>query len=548
MQEILIQHVEKALSALGIDNVEVELEYPADLDHGDFSTNAALVGAKTAGENPKELAEKIVSELEDIENVEKIEVAGPGFINFTLVRSYFADTVHNVDDAWGRNKTLNGRRIIIEYVNANSFKELHIGHLMGASIGESLSRIFEFSSAEIKRESYGGDVGPHAAKAVYGIQQLGEGVKPEIIGKAYALGAQAYESNEEAKQAIDAINKHIYEEDSEEIKAIHNEGIEASIKSVEPILDFLGTKLDRFIFESESAPYGLELVEEGLEKGVFEESDGAVVYKGEEKGLHTRVFRTSKHTPTYEAKELGLETVKDAWWKHDASIILTANEQKSYFQVVLAALQELRPEQAQKVSHVSHGMLRLAEGKMSSRTGDIITAKSFIEKTTSAVEQVVADRDLGDSKKEIVDAVAVAAIKYAILKQSSGRDVVYDEKSAVSFEGDSGPYLQYAYVRALSVLKKANKQDIQQTPEFVPEFERLLPRFPSVVERAAREYEPHYITTYLTRLAGAFNSWYAQGKIIGSEHEVYKLALTSAFAHTMKNGLWLLGIEAPEKM
>lgn len=542
------QRLEDVLEKLGIAEVPVSLEYPADLTHGDYATNVALVAAKKLKTTPRELAEKIVAELGDIEEVERIDIAGPGFINFTLAQNYFANAVRSVDDTWGKNQTLAGRKIIVEYVNANSFKELHIGHLMGASIGESLSRVLEFSGAEVKRESYGGDVGPHAAKAIYGLQQLNEGVKSDIIGKAYALGARAYESDEEAKGAIDVINKQVYEGSNKAINALHKEGVQASIQAVEPVLQFLGTTLDRFIFESETAPPGLALVEEGLEKGVFEESDGAVVYKGEKQGLHTRVFRTSKKTPTYEAKELGLETVKDAWWEHDTSIILTANEQKSYFQVTLAALKELRPEQAQKVSHVSHGMLRLMHGKMSSRTGDVITAKSFIEETVSAVEKIVADRDLGDTKKDVIEAVAAAAIKYVILKQSSGRDVVYDEKSAISFEGDSGPYLQYSYVRALSVLKKANGNEQGESPETTPEFERLIPRFPDVVLRAAQEYEPHHITTYLTQLAGAFNSWYASEKIIGSEHEGYKLALTHAFATTMKNGLWLLGIQAPEKM
>jgi len=164
-----------------------------------------------------------------------------------------------------------------------------------------------------------------------------------------------------------------------------------------------------------------------------------------------------------------------------------------------------------------------------------------------------------EEKKNVADAVAVAAIKYSILRQGRGKNIIFDPEASLSFEGDSGPYLQYSYVRALSVLGKAEVGGenttiygstliAEKVPELIHEFERLLPRFPDIVLRAAKEYEPHYITTYLTQLAGAFNSWYASEKIIGSDTQAYKIALTKAFAQTMKNGLWLLGIKTPDRM
>jgi arginyl-tRNA synthetase len=166
----------------------------------------------------------------------------------------------------------------------------------------------------------------------------------------------------------------------------------------------------------------------------------------------------------------------------------------------------------------------------------------------------MAERDLGEEKQAIADAVGVAAIKFEVLKQGSGKNIVFDPAASLSFEGDSGPYLQYAHTRALSVLAKAKVEKIapsaSMAPDKITDLERVLYRFPEVVMRATKEYEPHYVTTYLTELAGMFNSWYAKEKIVdGTDpHSPYKVALTQAFATTMKNGLWVLGIQAPERM
>jgi arginyl-tRNA synthetase len=500
--------------------------------------------AKERGVNPKELAEEIAAKIK-LPFIEEVSIAGPGFINFKLSREFFTQSlkvISSLGRLWGSNTSNVGHKVIIEYVNANAFKQLHIGHLMGATIGESLSRLIEFSGAEIKRESYGGDVGPHAAKAIYGIRKLDEELTPELIGKAYALGAKLYEEDEDAKAEIDALNKAIYLGEDKELMELHVKGREISMRAVSDILDILGTKLDRFIFESESTPYGVKIVEEGLEKGIFTKSDGAVIYEGEKKGLHTRVFITKQGTPTYEAKELGLETIKDAWWEHTQSIILTGKEQAEYFKVIKAALEDVRPEQGKKITHLCNGLMKLSEGKMSSRTGDVITAQSLIEDLVESVKEQSKDDATAQQ-------VAVAAIKYSILKQQSGGDIVFDVTKSLSTEGDSGPYLQYALMRAKKILADSTKDDADAiSPETPYALEKLLYRFPEVVARAQELYEPHHVTQYLTEIASEFNSFYAQEKILGGEYEGYKLLLVESVAMTLENGLWLLGIPVPERM
>jgi arginyl-tRNA synthetase len=237
------------------------------------------------------------------------------------------------------------------------------------------------------------------------------------------------------------------------------------------------------------------------------------------------------------------------------SIVITGNEINEYFKVLLKAMSLVFPELASKTKHISHGMLRLPEGKMSSRTGNIITAESLITKVTETVMEKMKDSEIDSGEKEkIAETVALGAIKYTILRSGIGGDIIFDFDKSISFEGDSGPYLQYATVRAHSILKKAHS--IVAVSKVMPEnwettnLERMLERFPSVVERAGVEYAPHYITTYLTELAGEFNSFYASSKII-DETDVsspYRLALTEAFVQVMTNGLNLLGINIPERM
>lgn len=555
IKETLEKHLTGAVKELGLESVPFILEHPGDLAHGDYATNIALAAAREMkeSESPRAIAERLVAILEsrDIAEVEKIEVAGPGFINFFLTRDFFAGEVKDIlaaGEKWGRLTHLSGQKIMVEYTQPNPFKVFHIGHLMSNSIGESLSRILEAAGATIKRANYQGDVGPHVAKAIWGVMKLSrDPADVEALGEAYVAGSEAYESDPKAKEEINAINRKVYEKSDEKINKIYETGRRASLEHFEEIYKKLGTRFDHYFFESETGTIGKRLVEE--HPNVFEKSDGATVFRGEKHGLHTRVFVNSEGFPTYEAKDLGLAKQKAETWPFDVSITLTASEQSDYFRVVKAAMSEVYQDLARKVVHVSHGMMRFASGKMSSRKGNVITGESLIDD----VEERVAERmkETRTSDKNLATAVAVGAIKYAVLRQSVGKDIIFDIEKSLSLEGDSGPYLQYAHARALSVIERG--KDIEaKTAKPLPriyEVERLLYRFPEVVKRAAEEYESHYITTYLTELAGAFNAFYAKERIIDDkEFGSYKLALTKAFARTMKSGLWLLGIAAPEKM
>ena len=573
IKEVLEKSIKTALWSLKIDESKISkisIEHPDDLTHGDYSCNIAMVLAKQVSQNPRELAEKIVAEINERkpEEISKIEVAGPGFINFYLSTEFFIEQTKEIlkTKNFGLNKNLKGEKTVVEYTDPNPFKEFHIGHLMSNAVGEAISRIVEANGAKIIRVCYQGDVGLHVAKTIWGIEQSSKGKKISFktafeLGQAYVLGATSYEENEIKKNEIVDINKKIYDCSDKEVNKIYNLGRKISLKYFEDIYKILGTKFDNYFFESKTGPVGKQIVEKNIGK-VFEKSEGAIIFKGENHGLHTRVFINKEGLPTYEAKELGLAKIKYDKTKYSKSIVVTGNEIDEYFKVLLKAMSLIFPELASKTIHISHGMLRLPEGKMSSRTGDVITAVSLIDDIKQKVTEKMSDREMNKKEKEeIAQKVAIGALKYSILKQVNGKDIIFDFDKSISFEGDSGPYLQYSYARAKSILRKADKEGVK--PKIYPSqiknafdgasitiLEKLLYRFPEVVERAGNEYSPHYIATYLIELASSFNSFYAMGKIVDKADikSPYKVALTETFSIVLKNGLNLLGIQTPEKM
>jgi len=563
---LLQRNITQALRNIGIETlgekgaVTFTIEHPEELSHGDYTTNAALVYAKKAGMSPRELAEKIAGQLSQINHVKTVSVAGPGFINFFISREFFAQSVADIviaDKKFGHNDLYEKsgvKKVIVEYTDPNPFKEFHIGHLMSNSIGESIARIVYASGAEVKRACYQGDVGLHVAKALWSYMKTG--VPDKSFGDHYVIGSESYESNETAKKEIIALNKIIYSKTDPKVNELYEKGKKISLDSFEIIYKKLGTKFDYYFFESETATIGAQLVGEGVTRGIFKKSEGAIVFKGDEdKGLHTRVFINSEGLPTYEAKELGLVKKKFETYHYDLSIVITGNEIRDYFRVLMDAVDKVFTDpHIKKIQHIPHGMLRLPTGKMSSRKGGVISAQSLIEDTKNAITKMLAEKSGLDMTDIIAEEIAIGAIKYSILRQGSGEDIIYDVTKSVSLEGDSGPYLQYSTVRAKSIREKAATAGIVKKFDSFPveasDLERVLYRFPEIVEYSARKCEPHYIATYLISVSALFNNYYANNKIVAVDDEFspYRIALTHAFEIVMRNGLTLLGIPVPERM
>jgi arginyl-tRNA synthetase len=526
---------------------EILVEHPTDLVNGDYTSNASMVTARQFRMAPMEVAHLLKDYIDTRKpaEIERVEIATPGFLNFYLTKDFYKQSIEEVlekGDEYGKNDSLKGEKVIVEHTDPNPFKKLHIGHLMPMTIGTSIANLFRWNGAEVKEAVYQGDVGLHVAKAVWAMKQ---GIEED----AYVAGNKAFDTDPIAKDEIVAMNKKLYERSDTELNKLYDAGKKASLEYFETMYAIFGTKFDLYFFESDTAKIGERVVRDHIGE-IFQKSDGAIVFHAEEydPSLHTRVFINSEGLPTYEAKELGLAKAKFQKYPYTKSVVVTGNEIREYFRVLLAAMKFIYPDLRDMTKHLPHGMLRLPSGKMSSRTGDVITIEEIMADIKTAIEE---------KGNVATDEIAVGAIKYMILKSSIGGDIVFDFDKSVSTEGDSGVYLQYAYARAKSLLEKAGnlpadrqgKGDPNAPRETTHEIEKLLYRFPEIVARAGKEYAPHYVTMYLIELAGSFNNFYAHEQVIGDSPEaLYRLAVVEAFAHVLKNGLSILGIPAPEKM
>ena len=574
------EKIKKAIEDVVGGGVEVELTHPTVPEHGDYATNVALVAfgdskwriANGKWKSPLEFAEYIKIQLSKNDLLqaicERIEVAPPGFINFTIKKEVLLDSLMQSvnDEQFGESKLWEGKKIIIEYTDPNPFKEFHVGHLFTNAVGESLARLFESQGPEVKRANYQGDVGLHVEKAIYGILWNGKwriedvkneplDVRTKHLGEAYALGAKAYEEDQAAKEEIIALNKKVYDLDPE-IKELYETGRKWSLDAFEQIYKRLDTRFDFYYFERDTGRVGEVLVKEHLKDGVFEESNGAIIFPGEKHGLHNRVFINSQGLPTYEAKDLGLAQTKYKDFPYTHSYIVTGNEIKEYFKVIIAALGSVDPELGRKVKHVAHGMVRLPTGKMSSRAGGVIGGESLLDEAKKRLLQAYPEMD-----EETAEKVGVGAVKYTLLKSAIGTDIIFDFDKSLSFEGDSGPYLQYTYARTQSVLEKSTDYGLPSTAvdgrrltvDMSQEELALLRtfyKFPEVVSAAAENLAPNLVATYVIDLAQKYNAFYNKHRILEAEggQKDLRLVLTEVVGTILRNGLGLLGIFAPEKM
>ncbi|MBP6913242.1 MAG: arginine--tRNA ligase [Candidatus Levybacteria bacterium] len=546
------------------EKTEVVLDIPEDYINGDYSSSIALKLSKKMGKPPREIAEEIKQKMEKyhVESLERVEVAGPGFINFYLSKSYLIsglNLIREQKDKFGESNTLQEKKIMVEFTDPNPLKEFHIGHLYSNAVGESVSRLLESQGAEVVRACYQGDVGMHVAKALFGIMSFGLKIdemqgeslpaKAKFLGEAYALGAKKYEESDEIKKEIGELNKKIYNHDPE-VYPLYEQAKEWSLLYFEQMYERLGTKYKEYYFESKVGEEGVKIVKENLGT-VFEEDNGAIIFSKEKSNLHTRVFINSQGLPTYEAKELGLAPIKYEDFPYDQSIIITGNEINEYFKVLLAALSLIRPDLAEKTIHISHGMVRLPSGKMSSRTGDVITGEWLLNETKSKLKTAHSEMS-----EDVSEKLTIGAVKYALLKVGIGSDITFSFEESINLHGNSGPYIQYSYARTQNVLDKFEKSEYGLTSpdSLMKEEQEVLKKmihFPEIVMNAAASFSPSILCTYLYDLSQLFNAFYEKHRVYQEDDltvKNFRRALTESTGYVLGNGLHLLGILSPSKI
>ena len=544
MEQIREQIKTTVKDLYGLDVAPDITPSPENID-ADYSSNIALKLAKDLHKAPMEIANEIAHKI-------SAKVSAPGFLNFTLPDEYLTAQIKNLGTNFRGNISsdeYSGKTVICEFSDPNPFKVLHVGHLYTSIIGDSISRLFEYSGAKVIRANFGGDVGLHVAKTLYILEQKSPAdFTIEDIAKCYVEGTAAYEDSEGAHARITELNKKIYQINSEnfhdsKLAELYWKGRELSYDYFKDFYARIGVKFDKFYPESTVADLGLKKVKEELEKGVYEMSDGAVIFNGEKYGLHTRVFINKEGVPTYETKDVGLIFTKWQDYHFDKSVVITGSEQLDYMKVVLKSVEQYAPDLVEKTTHLTHGLVKLPGNvKMSSRKGNFLKAIDVLNMVREELQNEYNSTD---------NTVALAATKYAFLKYKMGGHIIFDPKESVKMTGNSGPYLLYSAVRAKRILANCkNNAEIKNGTynNYEKNLAKKILEYKDTLKEAVAEMAPHKVASYLYELAQEFSRFYEHCPVAGSEREAERATLTKVYLNTMTHGLNILGINIPEEM
>jgi arginyl-tRNA synthetase len=506
-----------------------KVEYPKQAD--------LAVPCFKMGGNPVETASKLAKVIK-IKNVE-VKAQGP-YLNFYIDWSKFGQVIlKGIKKDYGKGSEK--EKIMVEFAHPNTHKGFHIGHVRNICIGSSLCNILEWRGNKVIRTNYQGDVGPHISKVLWGLENLN--LKPPKTGKAKWLGevyAKASSALKDKEDEIKKITADMYDGKlSKELVKLWKETRDWSLQYFDAIYKDFGVKYDRLYFESELTEKGKEYSLELLKKGVAKKSEGAIVVDLTAKDLGVAVLITKQGYALYNAKELYLAELQFGEFKPDKIIHVVAVPQTLFFKQLFELHKHHNPEWSKKSFHLSYELVGLKGEKMASRLGNVVLYDELIEKIRDKISE--------KSKKNVQE-ISMAALKYGMLKYDNNRKILFDWEASLQIKGDTGPYLQYTYARASSILKKGGAGKIGELAKEEVKLLKMLAIFPEIVERSANEWQPHHLANYLHELSEEFNSYYQSTKVIGSELEKERLALVEKIKIVLGIGLGLLGIETLEEM
>ena len=534
------------------------IEIPPDPNLGDYAFPCFIL-SKVLKRNPNEIAIELSKKIPLSKEIERIEANGP-YINFFINSAILAEEtlkkIKKEGEKYGHTKN-NKEKIMIEFSQPNTHKAFHIGHVRNTSLGESLARIMESQGNKIIRANYSGDTGMHIAKWLwYYLNYSKEKPREDEawFAEIYTSAIKKLGDDERLQEQVNELNKKLEERTDKDLVALWKKTRDLSIKSWKRIYEELGTRFDVHYYESEFEERGKVIAKKLIGEGIAQISEGATIIDLEKYNLGIWVLLRKDGTVLYSAKDLALAEKKFKDFKIDESIILSANEQDLHFKQLIKTLELMKFKYAKNYKHLSYNIVRLPTGKMSSRTGDNVLYSSFKEELANELKKELKKRaKLSDNELEHKSSVlALASLKYALIKQDMDKIIVFDKEESLRFEGNTGPYLLYTYARAKSILKKANNSKSPLNKISLSEKEKALIKklssFPDILAHAYRNLSPNLIANYAYELSQEFNEFYHAEKVIGSENESFLLSLVEAFSQVLKNALNLLGIQTLEEM
>ncbi len=523
---------------------------------------------------PPQLASEVASRLGESSHG-RVEAAGP-YVNVFLKReNIVSETLKNVltsQGTWGNNDSLKGRKIMIEFSSPNTNKPLHLGHLRNDALGESSARILKANGADVQKVILVNDRGVHICKSMLAYKKFGQGDTPEstgikgdrLVGDYYVKFAQwAKEDDTAEKQAQEMLQK--WEAGDEEVRKLWETMNKWTLDGIGETYRKTNVSFDKYYYESQLYKLGKENILKGLEKGIFyKDEDGSTRVDMSEIGLDTKVLLRSDGTSVYITQDIGTAISRQNDWPFDQLIYVVGNEQDYHFQVLFYILKKLGYQWAEDLYHLSYGMVNLPDGKMKSREGTVVDADDLIANLSDlALEEIRAkgrEEEVEDARAT-ADAVTLAALHYYLLQVTPKKDMVFNPKESLSFNGNTGPYLQYMAARICSMERKAremgwNTEDSQVdgtllTADEEWELVGILADFPRVVEQAGKDHNPSLIAAALYNGAKVFSRYYHDNPILNNENTTLakaRLQLSLAVLEMLKNGFDLINIPFLAKM
>jgi len=541
---------------------EVELSTPPVPELGDFAFPCFSLSKKFK-KNPTQIAMDLAVKIKPKGFIKQIKNAGP-YLNFYIDKAKLAEHVlrdifSNGDYGRGKRKK---EKIMVEFFQANTHKAFHIGHVRNICLGIALSNILEFYGFDVVRANYQGDIGPHVVKCLWSLLNFKE--KPpkqnrlRWLGEIYSKANKKIAGDEKLEKEIREMTKALYEGDKKLVK-LWKQTRQWCLDEFDEIYRQFNLKFDKLFFESEVEPKGKKLVKELLKKKTAKLSDGAIIMDLEKYNLGIYLLLRSDGVALYSTKDIALAKEKFEKYKINRSIYVVGAEQELYFQQLFKTLELMGFKQAKKCYHLSYGLVMLPEGKMSSREGTIVLYDDLIAKLYDASLKGIKQRHRNWKKEHmerIKQMLAFSALKFGMVNRETKKNVLFDWKKALDFEGETGPYIQYAHARICSIFRKFGKK-IPKNINFKllksKEEEKLitlLAQFPEIIADAAEHYRPHVLCRYLLDLSQAFNEFYHAHRILQAATKARdaRLYLIYCIKQVLENGLNLLGINAPEQM
>ena len=594
MEKDLILSVKNAVQALygaEIGDAQVTLQKTKKEFTGDW-TLVCFPLLKISRKNPAVTAEEIGAYLK--ENDSKISDYNVinGFLNLSINANSWVDLLENIskDEKFGfKEVTENSPLVMIEYSSPNTNKPLHLGHIRNNLLGFSLSEIMKANGYKVVKTNIVNDRGIHICKSMLAWQKFGNGATPESIGKkgdhlvgdyyvafdkAYkaeikelmAGGMDEEEAKKEAplmKEAQEMLRK--WEAGDAEVRALWKTMNDWVYAGFDETYKRLGVDFDKIYYESDTYLVGKEKVLSGLEKGLFfKKEDGSVWADMTDQGLDQKLLLRADGTSVYMTQDIGTATLRFSDYPIDKMIYVVGNEQNYHFQVLSILLDRLGMEWGKDLVHFSYGMVELPEGKMKSREGTVVDADDLVEEMVGTATEI--SKELGkldglteEEISSICEMIGLGGLKYFILKVDPRKNMTFNPKESIDFNGNTGSFIQYTHARICSVLRKAAEQGIAlaelnkdiELKEKEVSLIQALAAFPAVVAQAGKEYSPSLIANYTYELVKEYNQFYHDFSILKEENADLKnmrLVLSANVAKVIKAAMSLLGIQVPTKM